>query len=331
MNSATSERHSPADSTHRPLLSVLVVSFNTCELTLKALRTLHENTNHPFELVIVDNASDDGSADAIEREFPNSRLIRNKANLGFAGANNKGANYASGDALLLLNPDTEILPGAIDELMRLREKRPDAGIWGGTTIYGDGSPNLSSCWRRQTIRSLIAQATGLSSLFPDSRALNPERMMQFDETEPTEVDIVSGCMLLIDRDFFQRLGGFSKRFFMYGEDADLCLRAQMQGARPVIAPDATIIHHGGSSERVPAEKLIRLLTAKATLIHVHFPRNQRRLGIFLLAAWPFSRMLAWRLLSMLGSERARERAQTWSMVWQRHREWIAGFRDPEAA
>ncbi|RZU98364.1 glycosyltransferase family 2 protein [Spiribacter vilamensis] len=311
-------------------LSVIIVSYNTRDLTLAAIRALYENAGHPFELIIIDNASDDGSADAIEDEFPTARLIRSSRNRGFAGANNEAARYATGDALLLLNPDTEVLPGAIDRLMALRAEWPQAGVWGGRTIYADGTPNPASCWRRQTLWSLLVQATGLSSLARRSQLLNPERVLKLSPSEPTPVDIVSGCLLLIDRALFERLGGFSPRFFMYGEDADLCLRAQAAGARPIVHADACIVHHGGSSERVRADKLVRLITAKSTLIQVHFPRGQKHLGLALLAAWPLSRMLAHRLLSGLGAHRYREQARAWSRVWSRRGEWLAGFPEPVA-
>lgn len=311
--------------TAKTAVSVIVVSYNTRELTLTAIRSLYENAGCPFELIVIDNASEDGSADAIEAAFPSARVVRSPHNLGFAGANNEAAKYATGEALLLLNPDTEVLPGAIARLEQLRRDRPEAGIWGGSTVYADGSPNLSSCWQRQTLWSLLVQATGLSSLARGSQLLNPERVLSLAGRDPIRVDIVSGCLLLIERSLFERLGGFSPRFFMYGEDADLCLRAQAAGAQPVIRPDACIVHHGGASERVRADKIIRLIKAKATLILVHFPRGRKRLGLALLAAWPLSRMIAHRLLSALGVRRYREHAQAWIEVWARRREWLAGF------
>ena len=311
-------------------LSVIVVSYNTRDLTLTALRSLYDNADYPFELIVLDNASDDGSATAVEHAFPSARLIQSSRNLGFAGANNEAVRYATGEALLLLNPDTEVLPGAIRRLMALRAAHPDAGIWGGSTVYADGTPNRSSCWRRQTLWSLLVQATGLSSLARRSQWLNPERVLDLAGQKPIPVDIVSGCMLLVNRALFQRLGGFSPGFFMYGEDADLCLRAQEEGANPLVEPGACIVHHGGASERVRAEKLVRLITAKATLIHVHFPGGRKRVGLVLLAAWPLSRMLAHRLLTALGFTRYREQAQAWTRVWGQRREWLAGFPERSA-
>ena len=177
-----------------PLLTVLVVSYNTRDLTLKALRTFHENTGYPFELIVVDNASGDGSADAIESEFPMARVIPSDQNLGFARPNNEGAKYASGDVLLLLNPDTEVLPDAIGKTMKFRMENPEARIRDGKTLYPDGSLNPSSCWRRQTLWSLLVQAFGLSSLCRRCGLFNPERVLNLDAAGSREVDVVSGCM-----------------------------------------------------------------------------------------------------------------------------------------
>mgnify|MGYP006266197685 CR=1 FL=1 len=310
-------------------LSIIMVSYNTRDLTRTAIRAIYENAGPSFELIVIDNASSDGSVEMIADEFPAARLIRSSDNLGFAGANNEAVRYAAGDALLLLNPDTEVLPGAIDRLMALRAEYPQAGIWGGRTIYADGAPNPASCWRRQTLWSLFLQATGLSSLGRRSQLLNPERVLHLRENAPTPVDIVSGCLLLIDRTLFERLGGFSPRFFMYGEDADLCLRAQAAAdAHPIVHADACIIHHGGASERVRADKLVRLISAKSTLIQMHFPRWQKRLGLALLASWPLSRMVAHRCLNACGAQRYREQAVAWTRVWARRREWLAGFPEP---
>jgi len=306
-------------------LTVLMVSYNTRELVLRAVRSLYDNAGYPFELIVIDNASDDGSGAAISSEFSSVKVIQSGVNLGFAAANNEAVKKAQGNVLLFLNPDTEVLPGAIRELMMFRHRNLDARIWGGRTVYGDGRPNPSSCWRRQTLWGLLVQALGLSALCRSCQFLNPERVFELEQSESCRVDIVSGCFLLIDKEFFLRLGGFSSRFFMYGEDADLCLRAESKGARACVTSRATIIHHGGASERVAAEKLIRLLKAKVTLIIMHFTPGTRGIALVLLSAWPFSRMLAHWVLSILGVRRYAITAAVWKEVWGRRKEWLEGF------
>jgi GT2 family glycosyltransferase len=308
-------------------LSVIIVSFNTREMTLAALRSLYAETRATaYEVIVVDNNSSDGSAAAIGAEPGPHRLIASDANLGFAAGNNLAAEMARGDYLLLLNPDTVVRDGAVDRLLAFARERPEAGIWGGRTLFGDGRLNPSSCWGRMTAWRLLCRATGLTGLFPASEICNGEAYGGWDRSSSREVDIVSGCFFLIRRDLWQRLGGFDPRFFMYGEEADLCLRAKALGARPAVTPAATILHYGGASETVRADKLVRLMAAKAALIDRHFQPHARALGLALHAAWPLSRLVACTALGALtGKATARDTAGVWREVWRRRGEWRRGW------
>lgn len=306
-------------------LSVLVISFNTRELTLKALRTLIEQTRCDCEVIVWDNASQDGSADAIEAEFGDRvRLVRSGENLGFAGANNAAAELATGRYLLLLNPDTEVLDGAVDKLLAFAEANPDAGIWGGRTVFEDGRLNPTSCWARPTLWSYTCQAFGLASAFRRSTLLNPEGIGGWKRDSVREVDIVSGCFLLITRELWDRLGGFDRSFFMYGEDADLCLRAKAAGARPLFCPDATIVHHGGRSEAVRSDKIVKLYRAKLDLVRRHWRPALRPLAFLLLRLNVIRRLMVWRLLKMTGKRGGGDAAEVFRVVWQRRADWLTG-------
>ena len=147
-----------------PALSVIVVSYNTRAMTLDCLASLRDETRADFETIVVDNASTDGSAEAIAAAFPEMVLLAETANHGFAGANNLAARRARGEYLLLLNPDTLVLDGAVDRLLAFARARPEAGIWGGRTLYGDRSLNPASCWGRMTLWNLFCRACG-----PDRR------------------------------------------------------------------------------------------------------------------------------------------------------------------
>lgn len=308
-----------------PVLSILIISYNTRDMTLECIRSVFEQTvRTTFEIIVLDNASSDGSAEAMLEEFGDRvRLVRSGENLGFAGGNNAAAEHASGDYLLLLNPDTVVLDGAIDTLVAYAVEHPQAGIWGGRTVFADGSLNPASCWSRQTLWSLTSQALGLSSIFRTSSLFNPEGMGGWDRSGEREVDIVSGCFLLISRELWRRLDGFHPDFFMYGEEADLCLRARTLGARPRVTARATIIHYGGASETVRADKLCRLLAAKTLLVDRHFAGLRRRVGKRLLAAWPLSRMVAHCLLAPIRSG-SRRGAEIWGQVWAERRLWMRG-------
>jgi GT2 family glycosyltransferase len=310
-----------------PLVSIIVVSYRTRELTLECLRSVVRETKHAsYELLVVDNASDDGSAAAIAEEFPSIRLMARVDNVGFARANNVAAKEAKGRYLLLLNPDTVVLDGGIDRLVAFAKARPAARIWGGRTFYADRSLNPTSCWRRMTLWNVFCRTTGLSGLFPSSRLFNSESYGRWDRSTVSEVDIVTGCFLLIERRFWERLGGFDARFFMYGEEADLCLRAAKLGARPAVTPEATIVHYGGASERVRAEMMIKLLAGKAELIKRHWSAPTQCLGLALLSLWPWTRAVALGLAGRLLTRPAlADRAATWRTIWSARERWRHGY------
>ena len=310
---------------NHPDLTVIMISYNTRELTLAALRTLLATTrNTPIHVVVLDNASTDGSADAVAVTFPQVDLIRSSENLGFARANNVVAAKATTEYLLLLNPDTECHSGAVDNLMAFAAAQPQAGIWGGRTVFADGSLNIASCWQRITPWSVFCLAVGLTAMFPRSRIFNTEALGSWKRDTIREVDIVSGCFFLVRRDLWARLGGFSLRYFMYGEEADLCLRARHLGFRPMITPDAEIMHLVGAASSSRAGQRVMVTKARVTLIRDHWPAWQVPLGIGLMWLWGALRFMAAQTLSMI-SDRARTRAVYWAEIWAKRRDWLEGY------
>lgn len=309
-----------------PRLSVLVISYETKDLTLACLASLAAETSEvDYEVLVVDNASSDGSAEAIAKEFPPKefpavRLLALEENLGFGAANNLAAKEARGELLLLLNPDTVVLDGAVDALVRFADQRPEARLWGGRTLFEDRSLNRGSCWGAPTFWSTLCLATGVANKFQSSAFLHPEGLGAWQRDSEREVAIVSGCFLLITRELWETLDGFHPIFFMYGEDADLCLRAAAEGAKPRITPDATIVHYGGASERVRADKMVRLFTAKAQMFRIHWGGLRGHLGVRLLDLWALIRV------SVLTALR-RDSRSAWKDVWSRRGEWRAAYRD----
>jgi len=303
------------------------VSYNTRDETLESLRSVFRETREiSFELIVADNASHDGSAAAIKDEFPDLHVIALDSNLGFGQANNLAARHANGELLLLLNPDTVVLNQAIDVLVNFTEDFPGCGIWGGRTVFADGTLNARSCARRMTLWSIFSRAVGLSALFPRSPLFNYEAYGGWERDSIREVDTVSGCFFLIQRDLWEKLGGFDPVFYMYGEEADLCVRAKKLGARPIVTPAAEIIHYGGLSETVAADKVEKLLRAKITLAKKHWGTFRllfvRPLWMMLVAIRAAGYSGAARLL---GSSKHRERAETWREVWRRRDEWSEGY------
>ncbi|WP_210530369.1 glycosyltransferase family 2 protein [Rubellimicrobium arenae] len=264
-----------------PDVSVLIISYNTRDLTCAALRSLAAGTTAPHEVIVVDNASEDGSASRIRQEFPGVRLMALPANIGFGPGNNLAAQASRAPYLLLLNPDTVVLPGAVDALLAFARRRPAARIWGGRTIFQDGRLNPTSCWRRMTLWSVICRSLGLSASWPASNLANPEAYPRFGRDHEREVDIVTGCFFLIERSLWDDLGGFDPAFFVYGEEADLCLRARAFGARPTFTPAATIVHLNGQSQQ-DGPREIQLFAARIRLARKHFPVWQQPIAVALI-------------------------------------------------
>lgn len=319
-----------------PDVSIIVVSYNTRDLTIACLdsvaRELESFPEISAEVIVVDNASVDGSADAIARHPLGKGLIALDTNIGFARANNLAVPHSTGRLVLLLNPDTVVLHGALSRLLKFAASRPAAGIWGGRTLFPDGRLNPSSCWARMTVWNLFCRTVGLTAVFRGTTLFNGEAYGGWSRNSVREVDIVSGCLLLITRRLWDDLGGFDSQFFMYGEDADLCLRAKAKGARPAITPDATIIHLGGASERARVAKMERLLSAKASLIDRHWSAAMAPVGRALLASWPLSRWLALRLIGVGRRSAVRdEAARAWGDIWASRGTWARGYAKPGAA
>jgi GT2 family glycosyltransferase len=315
----------------RPEVSIIVVSFNTREMTLDCLRSVVAETRiADYELIVVDNASSDGSAAAIAAEFPDLELVALEENIGFARANNLAAEKARGGRLLLLNPDTVVLDRAIDNLAAFADAHRSAGIWGGRTLFGDRSLNPTSCWGQMTVWNLSCRVVGLTALLPDSELFNSETYGDWQRDSVREVDIVTGCLLLITKRLWDDLDGFQPHYFMYGEEADLCLRARARGASPILTPAATIIHYGSASDS--GSKAVSVAAARVTLIREHWTPLRRRLGVALSWASALTHHLGYsaaaRFLSRPGVQ---AHAALHREVWLARGSWLPGYRPATAA
>ena len=304
------------------MVDLILVSYNTCQFSRACLESA-TGENVVASTIVVDNASTDGSAEAIAAQFPEIRLIASDVNLGFAAANNLAAREASGTYILLLNPDTVVLDGAIDRLVAFAEAHPDYGIYGGRTLFADGSLNPTSVWRKPTVWNTFCRSAGLSAVAKDSGLFSGDMYGGWARDTVREVDIVSGCFLLIRRSLWEELGGFDTSYFMYGEDWDLCLRARALGARCLFCPDAEIIHYGGASEPVRADKLVRLFQTKVKLFRQHWGPVSSRVLIAMLWLWAFRCYAMDAVLGFFGKEARKKSGQAWRDVLRRQREWMS--------
>lgn len=277
-----------------------------------------------MHVVLWDNASHDGSADAVAERFPQVELVRSAENLGFAKANNEAISDAETEFVLLLNPDTETHPKAIENLLNFAKANPQAGLVGGRTVFPDGSLNIASCWRKMTIWSLFCRAVGLSRIWPGSNLFNPEVIGNWKRDSVRHVDIVAGCLLMTRKSVWDELGGFREKYFMYGEEADLCLRASKAGYRPMITPEAQIMHMVGASYSADGPRFVKVLRGRSTLIRDHWRSWEKPIGFFLLWFWSALQMAIAQIRALLRPDGSHQKAK-WSEVWARRKEWLQGY------
>jgi hypothetical protein len=243
----------PAPQGVRIPLSVVIVSWNTRALTLEALRSFLPADDLPLEVVVVDNASSDGSADAIEAAFPGVQVIRNERNLGFAGGVNVGLRASRHPLVLLLNPDTRVVGDALSRLVDYASAHPEAGIVGPRVLNEDGTLQASR-FRFPSLLNQLLAATYLYQLLPGSRFFNRERLGGGNVATPAPVDAVSGCCFLVRRSVLDTVGVLDEDFFMYAEETDLCYRAWQAGFEVHYAPVGEIVHLRGASSRLASRR-----------------------------------------------------------------------------
>jgi len=307
-----------------PSVSVIVVSFNTKEQTLACLASIFDQTRDlTFEVIVYDNASTDGSAAAIAAGFPQVNLVRGPENLGFGRANNAASKLASGQYILLLNPDTIVLDNAVKRLFDLAVETPDAKIWGGRTVNLDGTLNPTCVWRFPTNWSMACQALGVHRLLPSVAFFNPEPYPNWARDTVRDVDIVTGCFLLTTRDFWNILEGFDEDFFMYSEEADLCYRTHKLGGRLVFTPDATIVHLDGATKQVAANKRCLLLAGRSEYIRKNWGPAAAMIGRMILKLHVGVRLVGAKALARRPGKTPS--TSVWQEVWDRRHFWIKGF------
>ncbi len=273
-----------------PDVTVVVVTHNGPEWVDRCLQALLVDARPVArtEVVVVDSASDVPTREVLARWAGSVRqglrVELAEENIGFARGCNLGASLGTGRRVLLLNPDAVVRPGTVDAMVAALDADPGVGILGGRTVRPDGELDPSSCWGAPGLWSWTCFATGLSTAFKGSRVLDPESLGRWQRDTYRHVPVVTGCLLMTPRDVWERLGGLDTDYFMYGEDADLSLRAAELGYRPAITPDAVAVHAVGASSSHKAHKVRLLMTGKATLARKRWPAWKARAGVALLMA-----------------------------------------------
>lgn len=231
-------------------LSIIIVNYNVKEFLLNLLQSIRNGVNNiRTEIIVVDNASDDGSVELLKERFPEVKLIVNSSNAGFGAANNQALQIAEGKYLLLINPDTIIKENTLKEMISFFESHTEAGIAGCKVLNPDGSLQLACRRGFPGPWTSFTKVMGLSRLFPKSRLFARYNLTFLPENETYEVDAVSGAFMMMRRELYKKIGGFDPRFFMYGEDLDLCYRAQKSGYKVFYVHTTEVIHFKGESTK----------------------------------------------------------------------------------
>ncbi|TSA19529.1 glycosyltransferase [bacterium] len=233
-----------------PLLSIIIVNYNVRDFLHHALVSLQKAMKGmKGEIIVVDNASDDGSIEMVRRRFPAVQLVASKSNLGFAKANNVGLKRARGKFILLINPDTLVQEDTLRVMLRFFEENHDVGLAGCKILNPDGTFQLAC--RRSFPRPWAAftKMVGLSALFPTSRLFGRYNLTYLSPDETYEIDAVSGSFMMVRREAYEQVGGLDEDFFMYGEDLDWCYRIQRAGWKNYYVHTTQIIHYKGESTK----------------------------------------------------------------------------------
>jgi len=278
------------------VLSIIIVNWNVCDLLRDCLRSLYQQMRMPancWELILVDNHSEDGSVEMLREEFPGAILMVNSENLGFAKANNQAFRICRGRYVLLLNPDTVILDHAVDRMMEILEARPDVAALGCPLLNPDRS--LQQRWTGGSQPGLLNLTCHF--LLPyrllSASILSKPLCLEKEPVNDKEVGWVSGACMLLRR---EALGEqiFDERFFLYGEDLELCNRLVHAGWKVIYTPRAQVVHHGGrATERQTSEVQLSRLRNLREIFAMRNGRRSLLLFDFLLSVGYLARSLGY--------------------------------------
>lgn len=251
---------------HRPDLSIIIVNWNTQKMLHDCLHSLFESgASANLEVFVVDNGSHDGSPEMVEASFPSVRLIRNAHNAGFAAANNQAIRLATGRHVLLLNSDTLVHPGVIDASIDYLDVNPKVGAMGCRVLNSDGSVQ-ATCSQFPTLANLMLLTSGLFRV-PGLGFARRYRMDDWQRDDERDVEVVSGCYMMVRGDAMGTVGLLDESFFFFGEETDWCRRFLAHGYAVRFAPVGTITHFGGGSSKSLNSKRDLMLSEATVRLH----------------------------------------------------------------
>jgi hypothetical protein len=269
-------------------ISVVIVGWNARPYLELCLQSLANQPPHrSMEIIVVDNASSDGSAEMIEARFPQVKLIRSSENLGFAKGNNVAIRQCRGRYIALVNPDVIVFPGCLDSLAEFLDQNPKVGNVGPRVLNPDRTLQ-SSCRRFPTLWNNFCSATGLAGRFKNSRFFAGEHMFYFPHDRTLAVDILVGCFSMIRRETFDAVGLLDENLFMYGDDVDWCRRCWKAGWQVVFYPGAEAIHDRG---KITAPYPVRFAVAQQRSVIYYWTKHHSLIGVLAVRGIMLSRHL----------------------------------------
>jgi GT2 family glycosyltransferase len=253
-------------------LSIIIVNYNVKAFLQNCLLSIKKATEKiDSEIIVVDNASDDGSIELIKKNFEDVILIESPVNLGFSKANNLGLKISQGKYICLINPDTIVEENTFEVMINFMENHPDVGLAGCKILNPDGTFQLACRRSFPTPWVAFTKIIGLSKLFPKSKLFAKYNLTYLDENQSYEVDAVSGSFMFLRRDVYEKIGGLDETFFMYGEDLDYCYRVKQAGYKVYYVHSTQIIHFKGeSTKRSNIDELKHFYDAMRLFVRKHF-------------------------------------------------------------
>ena len=290
-------------------LSIIIVNWNTREMLAECLSSVFSNLGQlKTEVLVVDNASTDGSPEMVASDFPAVRLIRNAENRGFAAANNQAMDVACGEYVLLLNSDTLVHGDVLTRSHEYMITRKAVGMMGCRVHNTDGSFQ-HTCSRWPSLFNLALLTSGLWKIGGPA-LLDRYQMTRWDRKDMRHVDVVSGCYMFVRRAAIQDVGLLDEDFFFFGEETDWCRRFARAGWALHFAPVGVITHHGGGSVRKLNHRRDVMLTEATIRLHrKHGGRIAAAACRTMLAGFNLSRAVFWSAAATLRGDQARERAR----------------------
>lgn len=285
-----------------PDISVVIVSWNSKAFLEECLESLAKGHDRPYEVIVVDNDSSDGSPEAVVQRFPWVTLIQSGTNLGFAKGNNLGIRNSRGRYIALVNSDVKVFPACLDQLAEFLDANPEAGMVGPRIFGGDGRQQ-SSCRRFPSLWNNTCEIFGLNKLFSNTGFFAGEHMSYFGYDRVCEVDVLVGCFIMARRTAVAEFGLLDEEFFMYSEDIDWCRRCSRAGWKVMFYPGAEAIHYcGGSSSNEPLRFAVAQEQSRLKLWDKHHSRTLACMFVVLATIGHGIRILFAAMKTILNSE-----------------------------